>query len=297
MQEFTIKDMERLSGIKAHTLRVWEQRYGIIKPQRDPGKHRHYNNDDLKKLLRVAHLYDQGYKISHICKLGIHEINDIIQPVHSPAEAKKKAMLILTEAIVDFDEATMHRHLDQLIRQVGFEAVMVDVAFPLLNKLGLLWMTDKVVPGEEHFASNIILQKIIYATDQLGKPTLLTDQLVLLLAPEGEHHEIGLLFMNYLLRKNGCATVYLGTNISEDVAGVFIDKYSPSHLHIHPTCNLQDPELEDWIRGLMRTGAGAKVVVSGPLVPELKPQFSPGEVIFLSNENEIQDHLVRMRPY
>lgn len=214
MNTFSIRDIENLCGIKAHTLRIWEKRYGILSPKRKDSNHRIYDNDDLKHWLRISYLYHKGFKISHIASLP-------------PEELKKEALLgrgqlaryehfinLLAEAAIGFDTAQFENTLYDCFQQFGTEHAMIHVVYPYLNKIGLLWLTDHVIPGQEHFSSNLINQKLLLAINDLKTPKPVQPRTVLLYTPLGEHHEIPVLFAYYLLKKNGAKVAYYGTNVS-----------------------------------------------------------------------------------
>jgi len=267
MKKFSIKTAERLSGIKAHTLRVWEQRYGLVQPSRSVhSNHREYTNSELKALLKVVYLYHQGYKISDIAKLKNEELEKIIQGYKEQKGQIDLTLMALKEAIIDFNEVEFEDILNAVIRQSGFKFTMLKIIFPLLNQIGLLWMTDKVIPGQEHFASNIIIRKLINAVNQFKISPVQHSGLVMLFTPEGEYHEIPLLFFRYLLMSNGYNTLYLGGSVPMNVVNDFYEKHHPSHLLIHFTSNLQDAEIPDYLTMLGQICEGVQIVVAGAAI-------------------------------
>ncbi|MES1160186.1 MAG: MerR family transcriptional regulator, partial [Bacteroidota bacterium] len=194
MNSFTIRDIENLCGIKAHTLRIWEQRYQLHNPKRKAGNHRFYDKDDLKYLLRIAYLYHKGYKISALARMGEEEIRQLAFEkvgMEYPADIFVNQ---LTEASLDFDEELFDSTLQTIIKQLGFEKAITQAAYPFLKRIGLLWMTGHGVPAQEHFASGLISRKIQIAIQGLDE-TAETGRKVLIYAPEGEFHEIPLLYM------------------------------------------------------------------------------------------------------
>lgn len=216
MGQYSIKDLEQLSGIKAHTLRIWEKRYAIITPRRTDTNIRFYSDNDLKKLLNITTLYNRGFKISKIADLSGSEICDYILDIsntHQPADTEFYIDQLII-SMVDLDENRFGKIIKEATDAVRFEQVVVQVLYPLLVKIGVLWQTGNIIPAQEHFISNLIRQKIIAAIDAL--PIIdRSSKNVLLLLPENEFHEIGLLFANYLFRKNNFKTIYLGQSVPD----------------------------------------------------------------------------------
>lgn len=267
MKEFTIKAAERLSGIKAHTLRVWEQRHGILQPtRRKESNHRIYSNSELKELLRIAYLYNLGYKISEIAKLTNDEVEQLIKTSTNKTSHLDLVLFELKEAVIDFDEATFELKVQKLIVQLGMKDALLRVIFPFLNQVGFLWLTDKVMPVQEHFASNIIIRKLIKAQDEVSLNPVPRSGLVMLFTPEEEYHEIPLLFFRYLLMKNGFNTLYLGASVTFEVIEQYYDRHNPTHLLIHFTTNLQAVEIPDYLAQLKNRCTDSKIVVSGAAI-------------------------------
>ncbi len=269
MQQFSIKAMERLSGIKAHTLRIWEQRYGIIRPARKEGNHRFYTNDDLKTLLRVVYLYQRGHRIGEIAKLGQSDIQELLRKQPANGGTAKAYLPLLIEAVVDFDEEAMDSIFYSNCRQFGFTGTMLEVVFPLLNNLGVLWMSERLTPGQEHFASQYFLRKILNAQNEIEKSPIVQNSLVMLFAPKGEFHELGLLFMGYLLRLNGHRTVYIGANADEETVNLFYQRVKPTHLYVYLTGNLQEEEPAEYLQKIKSRFSGACVAAGGMVLREI----------------------------
>src|SRR5215207_1981916 len=213
MQRFTIRDIENLTGIKAHTLRIWEQRYGFFTPQRKESRHRFYDNEDLKKLLRISFLYHNGWKVSRIAALTTEQV--LLEVQQSAMKEGSHTHLVgrLIEAAIDFDEPAFQDVLQEGIERAGFENCIIEICYPYLKKIGMLWSTNHVIPAQEHFSSYLIQNRIIVETEMY---TVQQKPEIALICPEGEFHELPLLFINYLLRKNGWATLYLGPNIGRE---------------------------------------------------------------------------------
>jgi DNA-binding transcriptional MerR regulator len=200
MNSFTIKDLESLSGIKAHTIRIWEQRYSFLKPQRTDTNIRVYSCDELKILLNVALLNKYGFKISHIDKLNDNEINQKLVSLTDVQAQQEKMVNDLIGNMIDMDIDLFETTLDKYIRAKGIERTIHQLIFPFLERIGILWQTNHINPAQEHLVSNIIRQKLIVGIDH-ATPMIASNKTILLFLPEGEHHELGLLYMYYLLKE------------------------------------------------------------------------------------------------
>ncbi len=231
MNTYSIKEIERLTDIKAHTIRIWEQRYNLLTPHRTETNIRYYTNDDLKKILNVNLLYKSGYKISKIAELSEEQLKEKIASLQSNSNFDS----IIAEFIkvtVDFDEESFNKLFNDCINKYGIETSIIDILYPFLDKIGVLWQTDKIHPAQEHFISNLIRQKIIANTDSL-KTKVSKAETFLLFLPEGELHEISLLFYNYILKKNGYKVIYLGQSVPlKDLVKV-IDYCKPDNIMMY----------------------------------------------------------------
>ncbi len=210
MSHYSIKDLESLSGIKAHTLRIWEQRYHIIRPKRTETNIRLYDDEDLKKILNISVLNQNGYKISKIADMSFADITAAIIRLSQQVENFQDQIKALVISMMELDETRFERTIWHCVQQLGMEKAMVEIVYPFLNKVGLLWQIGTINPYQEHFVSNLIRQKLITAIDtQLGNPVSDPKKFLLFL-PDGELHEIGLLFASYILKARGFRVYYLG---------------------------------------------------------------------------------------
>lgn len=191
MHSFTIKDLENLSGIKAHTIRIWEQRYSFLKPSRTDTNIRFYSNEELKKLLNVALLNKYGFKISHIDRMNEGEIKERILSLNQLEAQQERIVNTLIQNMVDLDMESFESTLNNFISIRGIEKTILQIIFPYLEKIGILWMTNHINPAQEHLVSNIIRQKLISGTEDINNRVRINKS-VLLFLPEGEYHELGL---------------------------------------------------------------------------------------------------------
>lgn len=213
MIQYSIKDLEQLTGIKAHTIRIWEKRYQLIEPERTSTNIRFYSDNDLKKLLNVSTLNRNGLKISSIVTMNNEEINERIIEISETSHDSDNQIEQLIVSMIDLDEQRFERVLSTSVIKIGFDDTVVKVLYPFFEKIGILWQIGTIYPAQEHFVSNLIRQKLIIAIDgQIGnsKPAAKT---FLIFLPSNEWHELGLLFYNYLVKKAGMKVIYLGQSV------------------------------------------------------------------------------------
>jgi len=210
---YSIRDLEKLSGIKAHTIRIWEKRYGLLHPQRTDTNIRYYQDDDVKLLLNTALLNRHGYKISKIASMSQSEINEEILRISGSDFDTEVQSDALTLAMLEMDEEKFQATINQRIRELGFRETIMQVFFPFLNRLSVLWMTGSVLPVQENYIAGLIRQKLYVAIDAIDLPKKETPSFLLYL-PEGEEQELSLLFIHYLLKEKGFKVFNLGRNVS-----------------------------------------------------------------------------------
>ena len=212
--DFSIKDLENISGIKAHTIRIWEKRYKLLEPERTETNIRHYGLRSLQKLLNVAFLNSNGIKISKIAKLSNEEVSAHVREIASRGNIEHHAINAFKMSMFHFDQVLFYKTYMNLLERYTFREIFYDIFIPLLNEMGLLWQTNTISPSHEHFISVHIKQKILLNIEKLQslEPKPATRTFVLFL-PENEIHDIGLLFVNYELRSRGYHTIFLGESI------------------------------------------------------------------------------------
>lgn len=235
---FSIKDLENLSGIKAHTIRIWESRYEVLSPERTEGNQRRYSSDSLKKLLNLAYLLNKGFKISKLSKISRTDlellINQEVLNDTSPFYYNDQLKL----AILAFDEDEIERIIDTVIEKLGPEIAYSEVVFPLLSKIGLLWQSSQITPAHEHFVAHVVKQKIILNTARIPQNSNKIGPTFVLFLPDLELHEIGLLYVNFYLRMLGAKTVFLGQSTPAENLNLFTtagEVVFISHFTIAPT--------------------------------------------------------------
>ena len=211
---FSIKDLENLSGIKAHTIRIWEKRYDILQPMRTDTNIRLYDLASLQKLLNITLLHDYGYKISKIATYPQDKIPSLVREIISNKTAKSHAISEFKMAMMNFDQELFFNTYNWLIAEKSFKEVFLQVFIPLMNELGLLWQSDTITPAHEHFISYLIKQKLLINTEKLQvlKQTK-KDKVFVLSLPMNEIHELGLMYLNYEILLLGYKTIYLGESM------------------------------------------------------------------------------------
>ena len=262
--KYSIKDLEHLSGIKAHTIRVWEQRYNLIHPKRTPTNIRYYESADLKLILNIARLRDHGFKISKIAAMSKEEINNQTREIdREDATGAENYLHALTTAMIDLDEELFEHTLSTCILQLGLESTMYDIIHPFLLQIGYLWQTDAINPAQEHFISCLLRQKLIVAIDG-QKPNIgANSKRFMLFLPEGELHEITLLFSCYTLKKYGNQVIYLGQNLPFDDIGVAYQIYRPDYLLSISTTFPKQNKMQQYLNRLGKEFPDTTVLLSG----------------------------------
>lgn len=214
---FSIKDLENISGIKAHTIRIWEKRYNVLEPMRSDTNIRYYNLINLQKLLNITLLHDHGYKISRIAKFSDLQIPEVVREIISEKSVKSHAISSFKMAMLNFDQSLFFKTYNTLLAEKTFREVFYEVFIPLMNEIGLLWQSDTIKPAHEHFISYLIKQKLLINTEKLQvlKPTN-DEKVFVLYLPSNEIHELGLMYLNYEILHHGYRSIYLGESIPLD---------------------------------------------------------------------------------
>ncbi|MFT7165205.1 MAG: DNA-binding transcriptional MerR regulator [Flavobacterium sp.] len=214
---FSIKDLENLSGIKAHTIRIWEKRYNVLQPMRTDTNIRLYDLASLQKLLNITLLHEYGYKISKIASFSEDKIPSLVREIISSKNAKSHAISDFKMAMMNYDQELFTNTYNWLIAEKSFKEVFHQVFIPLLEEMGVLWQTDTITPAHEHFISYLIKQKLLTNTEKLqGFKRTKVDTVFVLSLPMNEIHELGLMYLNYEILLHGYKTIYLGESMPID---------------------------------------------------------------------------------
>lgn len=284
MNHFTIKDIENLSGIKAHTLRIWEQRYQLFIPKRKESKHRYYDNEDLKHILRISQLYHNGVKISKIAGLSDDSIRSMAMGKIEEQQSACSYVHQLIEASIDFNEDSFELILDKAFKQFGFESTIINVVYVFLERVGLLWLTDHMIPAQEHFASNIIRKKIIAKIELLKVTPVPSAHTYVLFTLEGEYHEIPLLLTYYLMKASGKRCIYMGVDLPFNNLKAYVTHKKPSHLYFHAITNLNEASVDEMAVQISQRFEEQQIVMAGPLTKELTQKHKNVHVLYSLKE-------------
>ncbi|PIE86313.1 MAG: helix-turn-helix-type transcriptional regulator [Bacteroidia bacterium] len=230
MSTYSIKDLEKASGIKAHTIRIWEKRYGIIVPERTETNIRYYSEDDLKKLLNISILNRHGYRISAIAKLTEKEVREKIIEVEQSISDPEKTTEALVIAMMDLDEEKLDKIFNRALLKHGFTDTFLNVIYPFYKKVRLLWQIGTITLAHQHFIFSILKRKIIVGIDNIDVRKDFTNKNFLLFLPEKETLDLCLLFYYYILKRKGFSVIYVGAPISLSEVHKIVEKYNPDYL-------------------------------------------------------------------
>ncbi len=283
---YSIKDLEQLSGIKAHTLRIWEQRFNIISPNRTDTNIRLYSDDDLKLVLNISLLKDNGYKISKIVKMSEEEMRTEAIKLTEKKLTYPEQIQALTLAMIEMDEQRFEKIMASNILQLGFEKTMINVVFPFFQRIGILWQTGSISPAHEHFVSHLVRQKLMVAID--GQYHMITDhsKKFLLFLPEEETHELTLLFSSYIIKVRKHHPIYLGPDSPLEAIKSIYDVHKPDYLLSIATSAPGLSQIQNYVNKLSELTPDATVLLSGFQIvgQELK---RPSNVIFMNHFEDL----------
>jgi len=289
MAKYSIKELESLTGIKAHTIRIWEKRYNIIHPERTSTNIRLYSDGDIKRILNVSILNHHGLKISKISSLSNDEINNKVLQLTMHCKEEDRFVDLLVAAMVELDEIRFEKILNNTIFKIGFEETITNVVYPLMERIGLLWQTGSISPAQEHFMSNLIRQKIIVAIDKLPPCEKKEDNTYLLFLPEGEQHELGLLFFNYILKKAGKYVIYLGQSVPLNDIKEIVETRKPRFLLTAFVCSQSGLDVNNYLQELNKINVVEKIFITGANACLLTQ--TPPKIEIFGNVSQIRKHL------
>lgn len=283
MGTYSIKDLEHLSGIKAHTLRVWEQRYGILTPKRTSTNIRYYDDQDLQFLLNISFLNRNGYKISRIAEMEAEEVVESVRNISNSNLESPNQVNALVIAMVNLDEERFEKIISTNTLQFGFENTMLRIVYPFLKQIGILWQTGSINPAHEHFITSLIRQKLIVAIDGQIRPQNPNAKKYMLFLPEGELHELSLLFSAYIIKSRHNKVIYLGQSLPLKDVESAREIYQPDYLLTIITSYPGQEEVVHYVDELYRRTAGqADILLSGYQVLEQKDQLPQDVRVFES---------------
>jgi DNA-binding transcriptional MerR regulator len=266
---FSIKDLENISGIKAHTIRIWEKRYKLLSPDRTDTNIRRYSLSSLQKLLNITLLYNHGFKISKIASLDQEEIPIMVREIALKSNSEQVSINALKLSMVNFDTVLFDATYEEILLQNDFDFVFINIFMPLMNELGILWQTNAISPSHEHFITNLIKQKIHIQTEFLQKEYIPqhNNKVFVLYLPEDEIHEMGVLFLNYFILKFGYRTIFLGQSLQteslETLLSFSCEYCFVTYLTVEPNKEFIDQYIYEFYQTILKNN-NANLVIMGP---------------------------------
>lgn len=280
---FSIKNLENITGIKAHTLRIWEKRYNLLYPERTDTNIRRYSLENLKKLLNITLLYNQGFKISKIAQLDDNEIPILVRDIALKSSSEQVSINALKLAMVNFDTVMFDITFEELLKQHDFGFIFINIFMPLMRELGILWQTGAISPSHEHFITNLVKQKIHSQTElcQHKQIAQQNDKIFVLYLPENEIHELGILFLNYHILSKGYKTIFLGQSLPTDSLETLFTFCTElnfvTYLTVEPNKNEIMDYLNDFHKKILRD-TESKLLIFGPLQVEIDLSKMPNKI-------------------
>lgn len=287
MAIYSISDLEKLSGIKTHTIRIWEQRYGVFRPKRTETNIRYYEDEDLQLLLNIVLLNKHGYRISQIAKMGMDAIREKASAV-SPLKSDIDTQLdVLTLSVIEMDEYKFAHIFDTYVGQIGFERAMLEIVYPFMEKLSLLWLTGSIKPVQENFITQLIRNKLVAAIEKEPIPNDRKVPKFVLYLPKGEQQELSLLFMQYIIKKRGYQVLNLGVNLAlpdlKDACAI----HSPDFIFTILSENFNREPVSRYIEGIRDAAPDSKVLLTGYVVATQLIQLPPRTMILPSIDDAL----------
>ena len=265
---FSIKDLENISGIKSHTIRIWEKRYKLLSPDRTDTNIRRYSLPSLQKLLNITLLYNHGFKISKIASLDHEEIPTMVREIALKSNSEQVSINALKLSMVNFDTILFDATYEEILLQNDFDFVFMNIFMPLMNELGILWQTNAISPSHEHFITNLIKQKIHIQTESLQKGyTTQNNKIFVLYLPEDEIHEMGILFLNYFILKFGYKTIFLGQSLQTESLETLLSFSAEfcfvTYLTVEPDKEIINQYIDEFYHTILKNN-NANLAIMGP---------------------------------
>ncbi len=296
MATYTIRDLEKLSGIKAHTIRIWEKRYNIIAPTRTATNIRNYCDTELKKLLNISLLNRNGLKISKLASLSDDEIHEKINQLIHRYSDTESLVENLTIAMIELDEGKLDKILSRAIMQLGFEETIIKILYPFLIRIGVMWQTGVINPAQEHFITNLIRQKLMVAVDALITANNPDSKIFILFLPEGEYHELGLLFFYYLVKRRGHQVIYLGQSVPfNDLIEAKKLKF-PNYLVTAFVSYINGKDIIKYAKSLTENFTEQTIYLSGGQISNIQDKL-PANIKVISSPGDFRNELNKIAPF
>ncbi|MDN5212245.1 MerR family transcriptional regulator [Fulvivirgaceae bacterium BMA12] len=293
MGRYSINDIEKLSGIKAHTIRIWEKRHKVVEPKRTSSNIRYYDDQDLKRVLNISFLNNQGLKISAIASMQDDELHEKVVQLSRNGDGVGGNIERMIVSMIELDERMLEKLFSEFTMKYGFEDTIVKIVFPFLKKIGVLWQTGNISPAHEHFISNLLRQKIIVAIDAL--PTVDDNRTkILFYLPDGELHELGLLFYHYVAKKNNLKTIYLGQSLPYADLLAVSKLQEPDLIFTSYISPLSTEALNKQINRLLTDFADKTILLSGYQVMQNNLSL-PDSIVRIADAKEFKHFLLSIQ--
>jgi DNA-binding transcriptional MerR regulator len=290
MAHYSIKDLENFTGIKAHTIRIWEKRYNIIEPKRTATNIRYYSDEDLRKLLNISILNRNGIKISKIINFSDQYISEkIITLTHSKSDIESQIEALVI-AMIDLDESKFEKIFNTAVINLGFENAIIKLIYPFFERIGILWQIGSVNPAQEHFISNLLRQKLIVALDGISQTMNGNSKSFLLFLPEGEHHELGLIFYHYIIRKYRHIVYYLGETVPIDAIIEISKTKKIDYLFTSFYSGIAHGEIQNYLNILTKNFKKATIFISGLLTKDISFPL-PSNIVVVNDIYKLKTEL------
>ncbi len=266
---FSIKNLENISGIKSHTIRIWEKRYDLLQPERTDTNIRRYSLSSLQKLLNVTLLYNHGLKISKIAKLDEAEIPMLVREISLKSTSEQVSINAFKLSMVNFDSVLFDVTYDEILSRTDFHYAFTRIFLPLMSELGILWQTGAISPSHEHFITNLVKQKIHVQTEILQRKQDPKDNknIFALFLPENEIHELAILYLNYYILTQGYKTIFLGQSITTDSLETILTYSTQMKFVTYLTVEPNQDEIDDYFKkfhDLILENSDAELAILGP---------------------------------
>lgn len=281
MASYSINDLEKITGIKAHTIRIWEKRYDVVHPDRTPTNIRYYSDADLVRLLNISTLNRYGFRISEIAALPHGELTQKISELSLSGSDFESQINSLILSMLNLDEDLFEKVFSASVLKIGFEKTITQILYPLLERIGLFWQIGTINPGQEHFITNLIRQKIIVAVDAQRTQLSKAAKSFLLYLPENEPHELGLLFLHFLLKRDGNKSYYLGQNVPFEALVEISTKVQIDYLITYLISSFSKKEIPFYLRKLSESFPEKIIFITG--LQARKIDFALPKNIYLFN--------------
>ena len=293
MAVYSIKDIEKMSGIKAHTIRIWERRYGMVIPERTDTNIRYYSDEDLKELLNISILNKNGMKISNIAELDKDQIEKRVVSLLDSSQKFGHVIDAMLLSMLKIDEPALDKAFNNGWKKYGFEKLIEDIIFPLLERIGLLWQASAITPAHERFFTNILRQNFIVAIEKELPFKITSSNKIIFFLPEGELHEFGLLFYSYIARVKGYEVVYLGASIPlQDLKEIQEVTQAKAFFCAHVTA-IDKQELEGMFEYFRETFPNLPFYITGLQIRELSPTL-PNKFYVVSSASDFKEQLIAL---